>query len=88
MPADYGRILGTTGADGDHVDFYMGPYPDQEIVYVVDQKDAETGAFDEHKVMLGFKNQKAALEAYFAGFYGKGLRSHPRWQSPPWGMSI
>lgn len=73
MPADYGRILGTTGADGDHVDFYMGPYPDQEIVYVVDQKDAETGAFDEHKVMLGFKNQKAALEAYFAGFSdGKG----------------
>ena len=68
MPAHYGRILGTTGADGDHVDFYMGPDPTSEMIWVIDQRDMETGEFDEHKVMIGFKDAKAAKEAYFAGF--------------------
>jgi N12 class adenine-specific DNA methylase len=73
MPAHYGRILRTEGADGDHVDFYMGPRPDSDLVVVVDQKDAETGVFDEHKVMLGFANRKAALDFYVRGFSdGKG----------------
>ncbi|MFG6660105.1 hypothetical protein [Sulfitobacter sp. 915] len=52
MPAHYGRILGTVGADGDHVDFYMGDDETSENVFVVDQIDPETGDFDEHKVML------------------------------------
>lgn len=73
MPAHYGRILRTEGADGDHVDFYMGENPDSDRVFVVDQKDAETGKFDEHKVMLGFNTQKEAKDAYLAGFSdGKG----------------
>ena len=73
MPAHYGRILRTEGADGDHVDFYMGDDAYSDRVFVVDQKDAETGAFDEHKVMLGFGNQQKAKEAYLAGFSdGKG----------------
>jgi N12 class adenine-specific DNA methylase len=73
MPAHYGRILRTEGADGDHVDFYMGDDPDSDRVFVVDQMDAETGKFDEHKVMLGFPDQQAAKAAYLAGFSdGKG----------------
>ncbi|MBN2760868.1 MAG: PLxRFG domain-containing protein [Rhodobacteraceae bacterium] len=77
MPAHYGRILRTEGADGDHVDFYMGDNPDSDRVFVVDQKDAETGSFDEHKVMLGFNTQKEAKDAYLAGFSdGKGAQ---RW---------
>ena len=73
MPAHYGRILRTEGADGDHVDFYMGPAPDAAEVYVIDQVDAETRAFDEHKIMLGFRNRKAALDTYALGFSdGKG----------------
>lgn len=73
MPADYGRILRTKGADGDHVDFYMGPEPASDRVFVVDQKDAETGAFDEHKVMLGFVNQQQARQAFLKAFSdGKG----------------
>lgn len=68
MPAHYGRILGTTGADGDHIDFYMGGSPESERVFVVDQKDADTGKFDEIKVILGAKTPKEALNIYFKGF--------------------
>ncbi|MBV7408773.1 PLxRFG domain-containing protein [Maritimibacter sp. DP1N21-5] len=73
MPAHYGRILGTEGADGDHVDFYMGDDPKAERAFVIDQVDAETGKFDEHKVMLGFATEADARAAYEAGFSdGKG----------------
>lgn len=68
MPANYGYIKRTEGADGDHVDFYMGPAEDSDLVVIVDQKDAETGEFDEHKIMLGFKSKRAALMAYRRGF--------------------
>lgn len=73
MPAHYGRILRTEGADGDHVDFYMGDNEASENVWVIDQMDAETGRFDEHKVMLGFDDASQAGETYKAGFSdGKG----------------
>lgn len=68
MPAHYGYIKGTTGADGDSVDVYIGPEPDFDRVVVIDQIDADTRAFDEHKVMIGFRNQKEALDTYNAGF--------------------
>lgn len=68
MPAHYGRILGTVGADGDHVDFYMGDDEASEAVFVVDQIEPETGKFDEHKVMLGFTDEESARAAYEAGF--------------------
>ncbi len=73
MPAHYGYIRSSVGADGEQVDFYMGPRPDSDVVVVVDQVDADTGAFDEHKAMLGFRNRKAALDHYVLGFSdGKG----------------
>lgn len=68
MPADYGYVKRTEGADGDQVDVYMGPDPQAQTVYVVDQQDAETGAFDEHKAMLGFNSKAEAVAAYDAGF--------------------
>ncbi|GGE24354.1 Adenine-specific DNA methylase, N12 class [Gemmobacter megaterium] len=68
MPAEYGRILRTTGADGDHVDFYMGPNTASESVWVVDQIDPDSGTFDEHKVMLGFDTPADAKATYQAGF--------------------
>lgn len=73
MPADYGYFRKSEGADGDHVDFYMGPDEASDQVFVIDQTDAETGAFDEHKIMLGFgsaANARAAHEAAFSD--GKG----------------
>lgn len=73
MPAHYGYAKGTTGADKDHVDVYIGPQPKSENVFVIDQMNADTGKFDEHKVMLGFGSKKQALNIYKAGFSdGKG----------------
>jgi hypothetical protein len=68
LPNHYGYIRGTTGADGDHVDCYVGPNPESEKVFVIDQKDLSTGKFDEHKCMLGFNNSVAARRAYELGF--------------------
>ncbi|MFB2873695.1 LPD38 domain-containing protein [Aeromonas jandaei] len=73
MAHDYGYIKRTTGADGDHVDVFIGDQPDSETVYVVDQVDPKTGKFDEHKVMMGFADEKAALDGYLAN-YEKGWK--------------
>lgn len=68
MPADYGYIKRTEGADGEHVDTYIGPNPKSDRVFVVDQIDAKTGAFDEHKVMIGFDSPEQATDTYKNAF--------------------
>lgn len=68
MQSHYGYIRRTEGADGDHIDTFIGPNPDSEQVFVVDQINPKTGAFDEHKVMLGFDSQEEAESAYRANF--------------------
>lgn len=68
MAHDYGYIKRTLGADGDHVDVFIGDQPDSEMVYVVDQVDPGTGKFDEHKVMMGFANEQAARAGYLANY--------------------
>jgi hypothetical protein len=68
MPVDYGYLEGTRGADGEPIDVYVGPDHDATFVYVVDQVDPYTRAFDEHKVMLGFKNEMNAIQAYDKAF--------------------
>ena len=68
MPASYGYIVGSEGADGDEVDVYIGDAPDSSKVFVIDQMDAETGEFDEHKAMLAFPNLFTALSTYHKGF--------------------
>jgi len=65
---DYGYIKGTKGADGDQIDVYVGPNPDASHVYVIDQIDTANREFDEHKVMMGFKDRQAAIRAYDAAF--------------------
>ena len=73
MPAHYGYVKGSKGADGEQVDVYIGDDLESRRVFIVDQKDADTGEFDEHKVMLGFSDMDAAEETYRAGFSdGKG----------------
>lgn len=91
MAHDYGYIKRTLGADGDHVDVFIGDQPDSEMVYVVDQVDPGTGKFDEHKVMMGFADEQAAREGYLgnyeAGWKGLGaikampVESFKRWVS-------
>jgi hypothetical protein len=73
MPAHYGYVKGSEGADGDHHDVYVGPMSRSPIVFVIDQKNAETGKFDEHKSMLGFRTIQHAAQTYVKGFSdGKG----------------
>ena len=67
-PADYGYIVNTTGADGDEMDCYLGPNPESNMVYVVDQNQIGRPDFDEHKVMLGYgDDMQAAYDDYMAG---------------------
>ncbi|MGI6180428.1 hypothetical protein, partial [Butyricicoccus intestinisimiae] len=73
MNYDYGKILGTTGVDGDHIDIYLSDSPTTGKVYIVDQINQQTGEFDEHKVMYGFPSMEAAREAY-ASQYSKGWK--------------
>lgn len=68
MPAHYGYVKGTEGHDGDHVDVYLGPDTGAQKVYVVDQIDAETGEYDEHKCLLCYGSKSAALADYEKAF--------------------
>ena len=75
MPADYGYIRGTTGADGDHVDCYVGPHETSDKVFVIDQKSLRTCDFDEHKCVLGAKNRDNAIGIYTSSFSdGNGVK--------------
>jgi hypothetical protein len=67
MSDHYGYIKRTEGADGDHVDIYLGDNPASDQVFVIDQVD-QKGGFDEHKVMLGFDSQADAVAAYKKNF--------------------
>ena len=67
MEHHYGDIVGTKGHDGDAVDAYVGPHPESDHVSIVNQHD-QAGAFNEHKVMLGFDNHDAAMDGYHAHY--------------------
>lgn len=64
----YGYFRGTVGKDGDPIDVYLGDNFDDFDVYVIDQIDPTTRAFDEHKVMFGFNTPEEAKEAYLSEF--------------------
>ena len=67
---DYGDIKGTTGADGDAIDVFIGKNLTGQKVFVVNQTHGN-GEFDEHKVMLGF-NSKEQAEAGYLKNYDEG----------------
>ncbi|MBS0227702.1 MAG: hypothetical protein JSS23_03290, partial [Proteobacteria bacterium] len=73
----YGYLKGTHGADGEHVDAFLGPHADDlsKPVFVVDQQKA-AGGHDEHKTMLGFDTADEARAAYLAN-YPKGWKAGP-----------
>lgn len=75
MKYDYGYIRGTKGHDKEHIDVYIGPDQESDLVFVVHQNDPVTGAYDEDKVMIGFSSADSAKEAYLSqydrpGFFG------------------
>jgi hypothetical protein len=67
LSCHYGYIRRTEGRDGDHVDCFIGPNPDSDRVFVVDQVNQD-GRFDEHKCLVGFDSEKEAREAYLANY--------------------
>lgn len=74
MPSHYGHFVGhSKGADGDHVDVYLGPHIKSKQVFIVNQIDKDTKKFDEHKCCIGFGSLHQALNTYKKGFSdGKG----------------
>lgn len=63
MRDHYGYVRGTEGADGDHVDAFVGEHPKSDRVFVVDQLRPD-GGFDEHKALIGYRNRLDAVRAY------------------------
>lgn len=66
----YGYIRRTEGADGDKVDAFIGPNPESNKVFIINQrKVTKTGSsFDEHKVMIGFEKKGDAIKAYMLSY--------------------
>ena len=67
MPCDYGYIKGTMARDGDHVDVFVGPDHESDLVVVVDQV-TPTGRFDEHKTLIGFNSEAEAIACYKSAY--------------------
>lgn len=73
MPADYGYFKASKGADGDHIDTYVGRRPSDGTAHVIDQVHPDTGVFDESKVLLHAGTAEQAAGLYKRGFSdGKG----------------
>lgn len=69
LAAHYGYFAGTRGADGDPVDVFVGPFPESESVWVINQRHVgRKTSFDETKVMLGFHAEQQARDAYMHSF--------------------
>ncbi|HEV7247955.1 MAG TPA: LPD38 domain-containing protein [Shinella sp.] len=68
LPAAYGYIKRSKGADGDHLDVYVGDNPASKRVYVVDQKADGGRRFDEHKAVLGANSLAEARDLYASAF--------------------
>ena len=88
MAAHYGDIKGTTAADGDNLDVFVGQNPESERIFIIDQqkKNGDQGGFDEHKVMMGFTDQAAAEKAYLDS-YDKGWGIGPVTEVTPQELS-
>lgn len=65
LKADYGYINGLDAVDGDYLDVFLGPNPDNASnVYVVHQVKPGTREYDEDKCLIGFDSKKKAMKAY------------------------
>lgn len=68
MQHHYGYLNRTEGKDGDQIDVIVGPNPESDKAYVVDQIDPKTGKFDEHKSLVGFASEEDARKGYLANY--------------------
>jgi len=77
MKAHYGYLKKTEGADGDHLDVFIGPDLHTDNVWIVNQVDPTTGRFDEHKIILGCPTKECARDLYESNYQPgwRGLQS-------------
>ena len=71
MPCHYGYAKRTIASDGDNVDVYVGPEAHRAMelpVWVMDQRDKDTKAYDEPKTFVGFPDRSSAHRAYLGAF--------------------
>ena len=68
LAGHYGYVKKSEGADGDQVDVFIGDKQDSDKVFVIDQKNLETGNFDEHKAILGVGTEEEAARLYHDSF--------------------
>ena len=71
MAWDYGYAKRVNAVDGDKLDIFIGPDPENGKIFVVNQ--VIDGKYDESKVMLGFPDEQAAKDGYLAN-YEKGWK--------------
>jgi hypothetical protein len=66
----YGYVCGSTGADGDEVDIFIGPELEfARFVYIVrSQTKGNWDRYDEDKVMLGFTSLEDAEQAFLRNY--------------------
>jgi hypothetical protein len=65
MPAHYGYIRKTQGADNTQVDVFVGKRLDSTKIWVLDQaKRSDPTQFDEHKCFIGFKSLKTVIKTF------------------------
>ncbi len=64
MKIPYGYIRKTDGADGDHVDVFVGPNENARNAHIIHINDPETGKYDEDKVFLGFDSREEARRSF------------------------
>lgn len=70
MPYPYGYINQTTGIDMDCVDVFLGPYLDSaDYVYIVHARKVNRwDEYDEDKVMIGFRTEQEAVQAFLDSY--------------------
>jgi len=81
----YGYFENVDAPDGDSLDVLIGPmfYEDHngpDVAYVAEQLHAETGEYQQDKVLLGFTNEEAARAAFLVMWPEKmfgGIREVP-----------
>lgn len=73
MLMHYGEFEGTTGADGDPIDVYVGPERGAPFAFVVHQQHPGDRTYDEDKVLLGFTSADDALAMYRAHYDRRGF---------------
>jgi phage-related protein (TIGR01555 family) len=60
LTAPYGYIKGTSGADNDPVDVFVGDVATAPYAFVIHTKNPKTGKYDEDKVVLGVESARQA----------------------------